>query len=39
MVRINENYVKLQGAYLYSKIVKRSTQFAKVNPNAQIISY
>ena len=38
MVRINENYTKLQGAYLFSEIAKRRNQFTKDNPNAQIIS-
>lgn len=38
MVRINENYTKLQGAYLFSEIAKRRTQFALDNPGAQIIS-
>jgi len=38
VVRINENYTKLQGAYLFSEIAKRRTQFTKDNPNAQIIS-
>jgi LL-diaminopimelate aminotransferase len=38
LVRINENYAKLQGAYLFSEIARRRMQFAKDNPSAQIIS-
>ncbi len=38
MVKINENYLQLQGSYLFSEIAKRRTKFMQENPNAAIIS-
>jgi len=38
VVRININYTKLQGAYLFSEIAKRRNQFVKDNPKVQLIS-
>ncbi|XEC96889.1 LL-diaminopimelate aminotransferase [Paenibacillus tarimensis] len=38
MAKINQNYLELQGSYLFSEIAKRRTKFIQDNPNAQIIS-
>lgn len=38
MTRINENYLQLQGSYLFSEIAKRRAKFMSENPDAQIIS-
>jgi LL-diaminopimelate aminotransferase len=38
MVRINDNYLKLPGAYLFSEIKKRVTAYGQANPGARIIS-
>ena len=37
MVRINENYQKLQGSYLFSTIAKKVNEYAAANPSAKII--
>ncbi|NLA75695.1 MAG: LL-diaminopimelate aminotransferase [Deltaproteobacteria bacterium] len=37
MIRINENYKKLQSSYLISDIAKRVTAFQKENPEKKII--
>ncbi|MGI6174568.1 MAG: LL-diaminopimelate aminotransferase [Christensenellales bacterium] len=37
MTRINENYLELQGSYLFSEIAKRVNTFKEENPNADII--
>ncbi|OBR64970.1 LL-diaminopimelate aminotransferase [Paenibacillus oryzae] len=38
MTTINQNYLELQGSYLFSEIAKRRTAFIQNNPNAEIIS-
>lgn len=38
MAKINSNYSKLQGAYLFSEIAKRRAGFLKSNPDKQLIS-
>ncbi|MFD0588038.1 LL-diaminopimelate aminotransferase [Paenibacillus sp. GCM10027627] len=38
MTAINQNYLELQGSYLFSEIAKRRTTFIQENPNAEIIS-
>ncbi|MFF2886728.1 LL-diaminopimelate aminotransferase [Paenibacillus sp. NPDC057967] len=38
MTAINNNYLELQGSYLFSEIAKRRTTFIQENPNAEIIS-
>lgn len=38
MTSINQNYLELQGSYLFSEIAKRRTKFVQENPNAEIIS-
>lgn len=38
MAKINQNYLQLQGSYLFSEIAKRRTKFISENPNAEIIS-
>lgn len=38
MAKINQNFLNLQGSYLFSEIAKRRTKFVQDNPNAQIIS-
>lgn len=37
MARINENYLKLPGAYLFSEVGKRAAAYQKENPDAKII--
>ncbi|MBN1906067.1 MAG: LL-diaminopimelate aminotransferase [Deltaproteobacteria bacterium] len=37
MIRINENYKKLQSSYLFSDIAKRVSAFQKENPEKKII--
>ncbi len=37
MARVNENYLKLPGSYLFSEIARRVNQFKKENPAADII--
>ena len=37
MVRINENYLKLPGSYLFSTIGKKVEAFTKANPDRKII--
>ncbi|WP_138751899.1 LL-diaminopimelate aminotransferase [Paenibacillus sinopodophylli] len=38
MTSINQNYLELQGSYLFSEIAKRRTKFIQDNPTAEIIS-
>lgn len=38
MTKMNQNYLQLQGSYLFSEIAKRRTKFTSENPNADIIS-
>lgn len=38
MTSINQNYLELQGSYLFSEIAKRRTKFIQENPSAEIIS-
>ncbi len=37
MIRINENYAKLQSSYLFSEIAQRVAEFQKSNPEMEII--
>ena len=37
MIKINENYLKLQSSYLFSDIAKRVKTFADSNPGRKII--
>jgi LL-diaminopimelate aminotransferase len=37
MIRINENYLKLQATYLFTEISRRAAAFQKANPAAEII--
>ena len=37
MIRMNENYLKLQASYLFSEIAKRVNAYAAENPNSKII--
>lgn len=37
MVRINDNYLKLRGSYLFSTIAKKVNTFVKENPDKEII--
>jgi len=37
MIRINENYRKLQSSYLFSEIAKRVEAFQKANPDVDVI--
>ncbi|HCB93744.1 MAG TPA: LL-diaminopimelate aminotransferase, partial [Selenomonas sp.] len=38
MARINDNYLKLPGNYLFSEIAKRVAAYREENPQADIIS-
>ncbi|MFC4778440.1 LL-diaminopimelate aminotransferase [Paenibacillus sp. GCM10023252] len=38
MTEINQNYLELQGSYLFSEIAKRRNKFIQENPQAEIIS-
>ena len=37
MIKINENYKKLQASYLFSDIAKRVARFQQENPDKRII--
>ena len=37
MIRVNENYRKLQSSYLFSEIAKRVAAFQKANPDMDVI--
>jgi LL-diaminopimelate aminotransferase len=37
MIKINENYLKLQASYLFSEIRKRTDEFQEANPDKDII--
>jgi LL-diaminopimelate aminotransferase len=37
MIRVNENYKKLKASYLFSDIAKRVSEYAKKNPDKEII--
>lgn len=37
MIKINENYLKLQASYLFSEIRKRTDEFQEANPDLDII--
>ncbi|MCR4672235.1 MAG: LL-diaminopimelate aminotransferase [Lachnospiraceae bacterium] len=38
MYKINDNYMKLQGSYLFSNIGKKVAQYKKENPDKKVIS-
>lgn len=38
MAQLNENYLKLQGSYLFSTIAKRVAAFKEQNPGKSVIS-
>ena len=37
MFKVNENYLKLPGSYLFSTIAKKVSEFAEANPDKEII--
>ncbi len=37
MIRVNENYLKLQASWLFSEIAKKVSDFQSVNPDMEII--
>ena len=37
MVKVNDNYLKLPGSYLFSTIGKKVTAYAAANPDKKII--
>jgi len=37
MIRVNDNYLKLQDSYLFSTIAKKVAQFTKENPDKKVI--
>ena len=38
MYRLNENYLKLPGSYLFSGIAKKVAEFKEANPDRKVIS-
>lgn len=38
MALINENYLRLQGSYLFAEVARRKNNYLKTNPNADVIS-
>lgn len=38
MAKINQNYKKLQGSYLFAEVARRRVKFINDNPNAEVIS-
>ena len=38
MLKINEDYLKLRGSYLFSDIAKKVKAFGEANPDKKIIS-
>ena len=39
MIRINDNYLKLQASYLFSDIAKRVAAFQEANPDRDVITW
>ena len=37
MIKVNENFLELQDSYLFSTIAKKVAEFAKNNPDKEII--
>ena len=37
MIRVNENYAKLQASYLFSEIAKRVKSYQQANPDKPVI--
>lgn len=37
MVKVNENYAKLPGSYLFAEIARRTEEYSKANPDAKLI--
>jgi len=37
MIRINENYSKLQASYLFSDIAKRVAAYQKAHPDPEVV--
>ncbi len=37
MALINENYLRLQGSYLFAEVARRKNSYIKANPNADVI--
>ena len=37
MAKVNENFAKLPGSYLFAEIARRTTAFQETNPDADII--
>lgn len=37
MALINENYLRLQGSYLFAEVARRKNNYLKANPNADVI--
>jgi LL-diaminopimelate aminotransferase len=37
MVKVNENYAKLPGGYLFAEIARRTEEYAKANPDVMLI--
>ena len=38
MTKINENYLNLQGSYLFAEVAKRTAAYKAANPNQEVIS-
>ena len=39
MARINRNYEKLPGSYLFSEIARRTAAYQEANPDARLIKW
>ena len=37
MIKVNENFLKLQDSYLFSTIAKKVAEYQKENPSAKVI--
>ena len=39
MYKVNENYLKIQGNYLFSTIAKKVQEFSEQNPDKEVIRF
>ena len=37
MVKLNENFAKLPGSYLFAEIARRTAEYTKANPDRRLI--
>ena len=38
MTLLNENYLNLQGSYLFAEVARRTAAYKKAHPDAQVLS-